>query len=80
MKKVTTHEAKTHLSKLLNEVEAGEDIVICRGTVPSARLVAVDVTVKRRPKVGQTTSAPVEYDNDAFAPLSDEELAQWGLT
>ena len=33
------HEAKTHLSGLLRRVLAGEEIVICRGGKPVARLV-----------------------------------------
>ncbi|MFA7567813.1 MAG: type II toxin-antitoxin system prevent-host-death family antitoxin [Alkalispirochaeta sp.] len=39
MKTVTVHEAKTHLSRLLRTVEAGETVVIARGSVPVARLV-----------------------------------------
>ena len=35
-------EAKTHLSALLTQVEAGEDVVICRGPVPIARVTRVD--------------------------------------
>ncbi len=31
-------EAKTHLSALLADVEAGEELVICRGATPIARL------------------------------------------
>ena len=31
-------EAKTHLSALLAEVEAGEDLVLCRGAVPIAHV------------------------------------------
>jgi prevent-host-death family protein len=34
------HQAKTHLSQLLQEVEQGEDVVIARAGVPVARLVA----------------------------------------
>lgn len=39
---VGVHEAKTHLSRLLERVEAGEEIVIERRGRPVARLVAVD--------------------------------------
>lgn len=39
MKSVTIHEAKTHLSQLLREVEAGETIVVARGRTPVAQLV-----------------------------------------
>ncbi|SDN71777.1 type II toxin-antitoxin system Phd/YefM family antitoxin [Geodermatophilus sp. DSM 45219] len=38
---VNVHEAKTHLSRLLEAVEAGEDVVIARAGKPIARLVAV---------------------------------------
>ena len=34
-------EAKTHLSVLLVEVETGEDLVICRGSTPVARVTRV---------------------------------------
>jgi prevent-host-death family protein len=37
---VNVHEAKTHLSKLLERVEHGEEIVIARNGRPIARLVA----------------------------------------
>ncbi len=37
---VNVHEAKTHLSRLLERVEAGEDVVIARAGRPIARLVA----------------------------------------
>ena len=36
--RVNVHAAKTNLSKLLERVEAGEDIVVCRNGVPVARL------------------------------------------
>ena len=79
MRTVTTHEAKTHLSKLLAEVEAGEEVTIARGSRPVARLVPVHDTPRRtRPKVGTRTSGPVRCADDAFAAASDEELAKWG--
>ena len=79
---MTTHEAKTHLSRLIAEVERGEQIVICRGRVPAARLVPVARAGegRRRPRVGVHTSAPVRYKRDAFAPLGEKELTEWGLT
>lgn len=42
MKTVTVHEAKTHLSRLLKEVEAGETVIIRRGKTVVARLTAVN--------------------------------------
>ena len=80
MKKVTTHQAKTQLSQLINEACNGEDIVVCRGNLPMVRLVPVDKTpASSRPRVGQLTSELVTYSEDTFAPLSDEELELWCL-
>jgi prevent-host-death family protein len=36
---VNIHEAKTHLSSLIAQVEAGEEIIIARANQPVARLV-----------------------------------------
>ena len=40
MKVVNTHQAKTHLSKLLDQAAKGEEIVIARAGKPLARLIA----------------------------------------
>lgn len=42
METVNTHEAKTHLSRLLKRVAAGEEIVIARAGTPVARLVPLE--------------------------------------
>jgi prevent-host-death family protein len=47
MRIVNVHQAKTELSKLLEGVEAGEDIVIARAGTPVARLVAVRAGERR---------------------------------
>jgi prevent-host-death family protein len=39
VKQVNVHEAKTQLSRLLQEVEKGEEIVIARNGTPVAKLV-----------------------------------------
>ena len=79
MKTVTTHQAKTHLSRLLKEAQAGEKIVILSGSVPVAQLTSLQGSEPVRPSVGTTTSEPVHYTDDAFRPLTDEELKGWGL-
>ena len=45
---VNVHEAKTHLSRLLDAVEAGEDVVIARAGKPIARLVPVAARTEPR--------------------------------
>ena len=46
MTTVNVHEAKTQLSKLLHQVEAGETIVIVHGGKPSAQLVPINANPK----------------------------------
>ncbi len=46
---VNVHEAKTHLSRLLEAVERGEDVVIARAGKPVARLVPAHSRGTRRP-------------------------------
>jgi prevent-host-death family protein len=48
MRQVNVHEAKTALSRLLEEVEAGERVVIARAGEPVAVLVPYRVAVRRR--------------------------------
>jgi len=48
MIEVNIHEAKTHLSRLLAQVEAGEEVVIARSGEPVAKLVAIEKNSKKR--------------------------------
>ena len=79
MKQFATHQAKTHLSQLIREVQAGETGVILNGMIPVAELIAVGSDVSSRPKIGTVTSNPVQDADDAFAPLTQDELKEWGL-
>jgi prevent-host-death family protein len=45
---VNIHDAKTHLSRLVARVEAGEEIVLARGGRPVARLVPVSARTQPR--------------------------------
>ena len=48
MRQVNVHEAKTELSRLLEQVEAGERVVIARAGEPVAVLVPYKAAVRRR--------------------------------
>jgi len=37
--KLTIHKAKTHLSRILHQVEEGQEVTICRGAYPVAKIV-----------------------------------------
>ena len=71
----TVYQAKTQLSRLLVRVEAGEEILIARGDVPVARLVALPATHGRR--FGSLGAAAALPDDAFFAPLPDNELDAW---
>ena len=45
---ITTHEAKTHLSQLLKRVSTGEEIIICSGKTPVARLMPIEAPSEPR--------------------------------
>lgn len=49
MKHRNIHEAKTHFSALLAEVQGGEEIVIAKAGVPVARLVPIELPTESRP-------------------------------
>ena len=71
---VNVHEAKTHLSRLLKQVEAGEDVVIARNGNPVARLVNCEKRGKRKPgSMAGLFTVPDSF----FDPLPEEELAAW---
>jgi prevent-host-death family protein len=52
VQQVNIHEAKTHFSKLVERVEAGDEIVIARAGKPVAKLVPVEPQREPR-KLGQ---------------------------
>jgi prevent-host-death family protein len=67
---VNVHEAKTHLSKLLERVALGEEIVIAKAGKPVAKLVAIN----DRPKTRILGSARGEFvvPDDFNNPLPKE--------
>lgn len=70
MIEVNIHEAKTHLSKLLARVEAGEEVIIARAGEPVARLVPLDRRPKRR--IPGTLRGQIRIAEDFDAPLDPE--------
>lgn len=71
---VNIHEAKTHLSRLLKQVEAGEEVVIARNGEPVARLVSSKTRRKRQPG---SMKGLINIDDRFFEALPEEELAAW---
>jgi prevent-host-death family protein len=74
----TVHEAKTNLSKLIKEAESGKEVVITRGKQPVAKIIPINrPTAKKR--VPGSLKGLISWEPDAFDPLTDEELRDWGL-
>ncbi len=69
MSMVSVHEAKTHLSRLLKLVEAGEEVVISRAGKPVARLVSVK---EKLPKVPGHLKGKIVVPDDFDDPLPEE--------
>lgn len=72
MKQVTVHEAKTHLSKLIQEVLDGEEVVIARRNTPVVRLSPVAESMKTR-RIGGAKDIIGPIADDFDAPLDDME-------
>jgi prevent-host-death family protein len=72
MKTVGVHEAKTHLSKLLERVRAGEEVIIAKHGQPYARLCPLEPPAPRRPGL-----LAGKLDPSFFEPLPEEELEAW---
>lgn len=69
---VNVHEAKTHLSRLLDDVQSGDEIVLAKNGVPYARLVAIE-RAATRPMGFLEGHLPDSF----FDPLPDDELDAW---
>ena len=78
---VNVHEAKTHFSKLIDRVHAGEEIIIAKAGKPFAKLVGIEPSpVKRRAGNGILAGlVPPSPDEAFFEPMSDDELRSWGM-
>ena len=72
MKSVNIHEAKTHLSRLLDRVAAGEEIIIAKAGRPVARLVPVKPP--SRPRTPGTLAGRITLAEDFDAPLPEDLL------
>jgi len=72
MRTVNIHEAKTHLSRLVDEVSEDGEVVIARAGKPVARLVAFEKGGERR--VLGPLAGRMSIPNDFDAPLPEDVL------
>jgi prevent-host-death family protein len=77
----TVHQAKTHFSRLLKEAEAGNEVIVMRGSKPVAKIVPIEeVPAQVLPfrLIGAYRNL-ISWDDDAFDPMTDAELAETGF-
>ncbi len=70
---VNVHEAKTHLSRLLDRAHNGEEIVLAKAGKPYALLCPLPPARERKPGI-----APGRITEAFFEPLPAEEIEAWG--
>ena len=76
MRTINIHAAKTHLSRLLEDVSAGEEIIIAKAGQPVARLVPLNRAAETERTLGGLAgqiSLPPNFDD----PLPDDFLAHF---
>lgn len=75
MQVINIHEAKTHLSRFVEQAAAGEEIIIAKAGKPIAKLVSLQAPLARRKLgiLGGKLKVPEDFD----APLPGEVLASF---
>ena len=72
---VNIHEAKTHLSRLINRVLSGEKIIIAKNGTPLIKMTPVDQNMmKRKPGLSK---GKITYTADFADPLPDDIAAEF---
>ncbi|NMG56546.1 type II toxin-antitoxin system Phd/YefM family antitoxin [Aromatoleum aromaticum] len=75
MRTVTIHEAKTHLSRLVEQAAKGESFIIAKAGKPLVRVVAIDAPVpqamRRRGFFTGTINVPADFDSIGSEQIED---------
>ncbi len=75
MNVVNVHTAKTHLSRLIEQACAGEEVVIARNNRPLVKLVPIQPALPKRQR--GSLEGQVVVPDSFFDPLPDDELDAW---
>lgn len=74
---VNVHQAKTHLSRLIDEAHAGETIVLAKAGKPWARLMPLAPPPAQRIPGRLRSQGPLSNPNALLEPMAADELASW---
>lgn len=69
-------DVKAHFSEYVRKARAGEVVLVCERNIPVAELRPLAEKPKKR-RLGTMKGLIIHMDEDAFAPMSEEELAEW---
>jgi prevent-host-death family protein len=75
----TVHQAKTNFSRILKEVEAGQEVIVMRGKKPVAKVVPIGAPALSRSALAGSYRGKLSWTEDAFDPLTDAELREMGM-
>ena len=73
MRTINIHQAKTHLSRLVEDAANGEEIVIAKAGKAVARLVSLPTPERRVPKLG-TMRDKIWVADDWDSPETNEAI------
>jgi prevent-host-death family protein len=71
---VNIHDAKTHLSKLIEQAEKGEEVIIARAGKPVVRLIALPAQPPKRSLLGCGVGK-MWISEDFASEKTDQEIA-----
>lgn len=73
----TVHQAKTNLSKLIEEATRGEEVIIARGKEPVARLVPITRASQKR--VPGRLKGMFREQPGCWDAMTPDDLSEWGV-
>jgi len=77
LRMVNVHQAKTQLSRLIDDAHAGETIVLAKAGKPWARLVPLASPPPQRVPGRLRSQGPLSAPNALLEPLEADDLADW---
>jgi prevent-host-death family protein len=72
---VNIHDAKTHLSRIVDEVAAGAEVIIAKAGKPMARLIPISAPARQK-RLG-LLKGKIRVPDDFNAPLDDDVVASF---
>ena len=74
---VNVHQAKTHLSRLIDDAHAGATIVLAKAGKPWARLMPLAPPTPQRIPGRLRSRGPLSQPNALLEPMDPSELEPW---